>query len=42
MTEPEGRGIGLGLAVAGGGVAAGGKEPDAEDDGVEEDALAFC
>lgn len=32
----------MGLAVAGGGVAVGGNEPDAEDGGAEEDALAFC
>ena len=38
MAETEGRGIGLG---AGGGAAVGGKEPDAED-GLEDDALAFC
>ena len=36
----EGLGIGLGFEVAGGGVA-GGKEPDAEDDGVGRDALAL-
>jgi hypothetical protein len=39
VAETDGRGIGLGLVVAGSGVAAGG---DAEDDGVEGDALAFC
>jgi len=38
-TEIEGLGIGLGFGVAGGGVAAGGEEPDAEDDGV---VLASC
>lgn len=40
MAGTEGLGIGLGFGAARGEVA-GGKEPDAEDDGVGRDALAL-